>query len=162
MGNDLPVCREFEKMTDSTVHTKIWSLCYLVILKSVVDGTTKYSPSLFYSFFFSFLSLNILNSGIMCYFVSFSGASRHIFLLRVRQPLFQSLCWALYLKKQKKTITQGWCQPINIRQEHEQVFQVWNYSFKFTSILPDLSNCHICSGNNLQCVVWRYTLSNAI
>lgn len=103
MGNDLPVCREFEKTTDSTVHTKIWSLCYLVILKSVVDGTKKHSPSLFYSFFFSFLSLNILNSGIMCYFVSFSGASRHIFLLRVRQPLFPVFVLSFILKKAKKT-----------------------------------------------------------
>lgn len=115
----------------------------------------KNTPLVCFIPFFSFLSLNILNSGIMCYFVSFSGASRHIFLLRVRQPLFPVFVLSFILKKakKKKTMTQGWCQPINNRQEHEQVFQVWNYSFKFTSILPDLSNCHTCSGNNLQCVV---------
>lgn len=38
----------------------------------------------------------------MCYFVSFSGASRHIFLLRARQPLFPVFVLSFILKKAKK------------------------------------------------------------
>lgn len=62
----------------------------------------KNTPLVCFIAFFSFLSLNILNSGIMCYFVSFSGASRHIFLLRVRQPLFPVFVLSFILKKAKK------------------------------------------------------------
>lgn len=62
----------------------------------------KNTPLVCFIPFFSFLSLNILNSGIMCYFVSFSGASRHIFLLRVRQPLFPVFVLSFILKKATK------------------------------------------------------------
>lgn len=76
-----------------------------------------------------------------------------------------SLLWQIHEKTFSlwaKVKAKGLNQTILGKKVNEQIIQVWNYSFKFTSILPDPSNCHICSGNNPQCVARCCTLSNAI